>query len=239
VYMPKFRIKYTVTGLLAYLSHLDMIRLWQRAFVRANVQLEMSKGHSPRPKLGFGPPLAVGHSSDAEYLDASLKEAVGAYRLVADLNDVLPAGIRVVNARRVIPREPAVSASIDAIAYRVKVGVHLLDAAGRDPLEVAHERLDQFAARDDVVIERARKGRIQRIDLRKTVRDIAVVPDEAGMAVTMVIDLTHGSYPKPEEVLKAVFDVSDISVSDVKVRRVDARFRGSNRPRPATRVKYS
>jgi len=237
--MPKFRIKYTREGLLVYLSHLDMIRMWQRAFIRANVRLDMSQGHSPRPKLGFGPPSAVGYSSDAEYLDASLQEATSAYQLVADLNEVLPADIRVVHARRVMPREPAVSASIEAIAYRVKLAAHLIDAGGRDAVEVAHEQLDRFSACDEVVIERTRKGRIQRIDLRKTVRDIGVEPDDSGLAVTMLIDLTLGPYPKPEEVLKAVFNISDTLVNDVKVRRVDVQFRSSNQHRPATRESYS
>jgi len=226
--MPKFRFKYTKNGLLSYLSHLDMIRLWQRAFARANVRIEMSQGYSPRPKLGFGPPLSVGHSSDVEYLDASVRDAAVTSRLAADLNEVLPADIRVVNVRRLLPREAAVSAGIETIVYRVKVATRLI---GSDEGKTAREMVDEFFARDEVVIERERKGRIQQIDLRKTVRDISVVSEHGSTVVTMAIDLTRGAYPKPEEVLRAVFRVVDRLVSDIEIRRVDVQFRpGKSRP---------
>jgi len=210
------------------LSHLDMIRLWQRAFARANVRIEMSQGYSPRPKLGFGPPLSVGHSSDVEYLDASVRDAAVTSRLAADLNEVLPADIRVVNVRRLLPREAAVSAGIETIVYRVKVATRLI---GSDEGKTAREMVDEFFARDEVVIERERKGRIQQIDLRKTVRDISVVSEHGSTVVTMAIDLTRGAYPKPEEVLRAVFRVVDRLVSDIEIRRVDVQFRpGKSRP---------
>jgi len=226
--MPKFRFKYAKHGLLSYLSHLDMIRLWQRAFARANVRLEMSQGHSPRPKLGFGPPLSVGHSSDVEYLDASVRDAAVTSRLAADLNEVLPADIRVVNVRRLLPREAAVSAGIETIVYRVKVATRLI---GSDEGKTPREMLDEFLARDDVVIERERKGRIQQIDLRRTVRDISVVSENGSTVITMAIDLTRGAYPKPEEVLRAVFRVVNTLVDDIEIRRIDVRFRpGKSHP---------
>jgi len=190
----------------------------------------MSQGHSPRPKLGFGPPLSVGHSSDAEYLDASVRDAATTSRLAADLNEVLPADIRVVNVRRLLPREAAVSAGIETIVYRVKVATHLIGADEKG--KTAREMLDEFLASDEVVIERERKGRIQQIDLRKTVRDVSVAPDSSSTVMTMAIDLTRGAYPKPEEVLRTVFRVIDTLADDIEIRRVDVRFRsGKLHPR--------
>ena len=223
--MPKFRIKYTIGGMLSYLSHLDMIRVWQRAFARAAIPLEMSQGHSPRPKLGFGPPLAVGHSSDAEYLDASVRNATVTSRLAAELNEVLPADVRVVNVRRLLPREAAISAGIDTIVYRVKISADLIGSD--DGVETAQELLDEFFAKDEMVFERERKGRIQQIDLRKTVRDISIDSVGGLTTITMAIDLTHGAYPKPEEVLHSVFKVIDTSAEEIDIRRVDVRFRSS------------
>ena len=229
--MPKLRIKYTRDGLLSYLSHLDMVRLWQRAFVRANIPIEMSQGHSPRPKLSFGPPLAVGYTSAAEYLDATVKDAVSTRDVVARLNEVLPEDIRVVHARRMMPREAAVSASINAITYQVKVPAELIGGAGEGGC--ACELVDEFRATDELVIERVRKGRIQRIDLRVAVRDIAVDFHANLATVTIVIELGRGPYPKPEEVLRAVFRLGAPSLSEVDIHRADVGFRtGGRHPRP-------
>ena len=116
VYMPKFRVKYTRDGLLSFLSHLDIIRLWQRTFARAEISVEMTQGFSPRPKMAFGPPLSVGHTSEAEYIDVDVNEAISALHLTDRLNDTLPDGVHVVHARRAMPRESAISASIQAAA---------------------------------------------------------------------------------------------------------------------------
>jgi len=226
--MPKFRIKYTRDGLLSYLSHLDIIRLWQRTFARSCIEIEMSQGHSPRPKIGFGPPLAVGHRSDAEYLDANVKGAVSAQQLVSRLNEALPDDIRVVHARRVLPREAAVAACIEAIQYRADVADHLICDGSGDG-ERAQALLEEFEQCEEVTIERFRKGRIQRIDLRKTVRAIELARRDSFVTICILIDLTQGAYPKPEEVLQKVFCIADESVGEIEIRRVDVRFRGENR----------
>ena len=219
--------------MLIYLSHLDTIRVWQRAFARAGIGLEMSQGHSPRPKLGFGPPLAVGHSSDTEYLDASVRDATVTSRLAAELNEVLPEDIRVVNVRRLLPREAAISASIDTIVYRIKLADNLIGAD--DGAKSVQELLDEFLAKDEMVFERERKGRIQQIDLRKTVRDISIDSADGLSTIMIAIDLGRGAYPKPEEVLRSVFNVMDTSTEEIEIRRVDIRFR-SGKPRSSPTV---
>lgn len=225
--MPKFRVKYTREGLLSFLSHLHIIRLWQRAFARAEISVQMTQGYSPRPKLAFGPPLSVGHTSETEYLDVDIDEAISARQLIDRINDTLPEGIRVVHARRARPRESAISASIKAFIYTITVPGRLLGSTIDEAVLRAETRLAHFMDKDELVIERPRKGRIQHIDLRRTATNIVVVRDNSNVSISITIDLTHGASPKPEEVLLNVFGIDGTAAANVRIRRIDAVFRSA------------
>ena len=56
----RFRVKYEVKGHLSFLSHLEMMRLWQRALLRSGLPIAWSQGFNPRPKLSLGPAKGVG-----------------------------------------------------------------------------------------------------------------------------------------------------------------------------------
>ena len=65
--MYKYTIVFSKTGLVKYISHLDMLRLFKRAFRRAGIELAYSQGFNPHPKMGFAQPLSLGYEAEAEY----------------------------------------------------------------------------------------------------------------------------------------------------------------------------
>ncbi len=94
--MPELRIRFEKVGKAAYLSHLDVLRTFQRAFVRAGIGVKHSEGFNPHPKMSIAAPLQLGCESLCEVLDASILS--GPADLPAALNPVLPEGLRVVSA---------------------------------------------------------------------------------------------------------------------------------------------
>ena len=100
------RILFEKTGNGIYISHLDLMRLFQRAFKRAGLNLKHTQGFSPRAMVSIALPLSVGVESRCEILDYEL---VGQELSDADvmerLNRALPAGVRVLNAYD-SPRKP-------------------------------------------------------------------------------------------------------------------------------------
>ena len=91
--MPELRFRFEKRGRAAYLSHLDVMRTFQRAFIRAGVRLRHSEGFNPHPKMSIALPLQLGCESVCEVLDASLLS--GPEDLLNTLNAALPEGIRV------------------------------------------------------------------------------------------------------------------------------------------------
>ena len=78
-----------------YISHLDLLRTFQRVFLRQGLVLRHSQGFHPHPILSFALPLPVGQCSDCELLDFETVEDLDAAALPAGLNPFLPQGIRV------------------------------------------------------------------------------------------------------------------------------------------------
>ena len=94
--MPELRFRFSKRGRAAYLSHLDVMRTFQRAFIRSGIRVRHSEGFNPHPKMSIALPLQLGYESDCELLDASVLE--GPEDMVVALNAALPEGIRVLGA---------------------------------------------------------------------------------------------------------------------------------------------
>lgn len=93
--MGKLRLLFVKEDRAAYISHLDLLRTFQRAFLRLGLVLRHSQGFHPHPLISFALPLPVGQCSDCELLDFETVEDLDAAALPAALNPFLPQGIRV------------------------------------------------------------------------------------------------------------------------------------------------
>lgn len=93
------RLLFEKTGKAIWISHLDLMRLFQRAFKRANLPLTHTQGYSPKPSVSIAMPLSVGVESICELLDFSLEgDTVPGDEIVARLNQNLVDGVRVLQA---------------------------------------------------------------------------------------------------------------------------------------------
>lgn len=87
------RLLFSKTGRAKYISHLDLMRTFQRAFVRAKIQIKHTEGFNPHPFVSIALPLSVGFSSDCEILEFGLLGGADYAQVPQRLNAVLPEGI--------------------------------------------------------------------------------------------------------------------------------------------------
>ena len=93
------RLLFEKKGNAIWISHLDLMRLFQRAFKRAGYTLTHTQGFNPRPSVSIALPLSVGVESNCELLDFDLEGEWGSLeQVVANLNAVLVDGITVIDA---------------------------------------------------------------------------------------------------------------------------------------------
>ena len=92
------RALFEKTGNAIYISHLDLMRVFQRAFKRAGLLLTHTQGFSPRPSVSIALPMSVGVESRCELLDFDLDgEMISNEEIMARLNNVLIEGVRVLS----------------------------------------------------------------------------------------------------------------------------------------------
>lgn len=90
------RLLFEKTGNAVWVSHLDLMRIFQRAFKRAGLLLKHTQGFNPRPSVSIALPLSVGVESRCELLDFDLEgEKVSNDEILARLNPALVNGVRV------------------------------------------------------------------------------------------------------------------------------------------------
>ena len=93
--MSDQRRLFSKSGRACYISHLDLMRTFQRAFLRAEIPIKNTEGFNPHAFVSIALPLSVGYSSDCELLDFVLLPGVEKEDVPARLNAVLPEGITI------------------------------------------------------------------------------------------------------------------------------------------------
>ena len=90
--MSKVRLCFAKEGVASYISHLDLLRTFQRVFIRAGMVIRHSAGFHPHPMMSFVLPLSVGQTSVCELLDFETEEEIDCAALPARLAPCLPLG---------------------------------------------------------------------------------------------------------------------------------------------------
>jgi radical SAM-linked protein len=158
-----------------YLSHLDAVHLWERAFRRGEIPLATSEGFNPRPKLVFAAPLQLGMLAEHDLADLYLAERLTSPDLRRRLASGMPRGYRVIDLHDVWVGAPALAPQLVAADYRVA-----LFNVKHDDLVVAVARL---MAAEALPRQRHREKRTISYDLRPLLLEAQVhAPDPAAMA---------------------------------------------------------
>ncbi len=96
--MQRVKIKYTKGENVKFISHRDLMRVFQRAIRRAEIPMTYSQGFNPHMKISWGQALKVGATSDGEYAELQIEHWVRPREIADKLNQTLPPGIAVLDA---------------------------------------------------------------------------------------------------------------------------------------------
>ena len=91
----KTRIKFSKCGSMRFVGHLDVMRYFQKAMRRAEIDICYSEGFSPHQIMSFAAPLGVGITSDGEYLDIEVNSTRSSEASIKALNDTMVKGVEV------------------------------------------------------------------------------------------------------------------------------------------------
>lgn len=89
------RIRFTKTGRMIYVSHLDVNRMMTRAVRRAEMPMWYTEGFNPHPYIAFALPLSLGQSSECEYMDIRIESDMTNDEVKEKLSAVMPEGVEI------------------------------------------------------------------------------------------------------------------------------------------------
>ena len=114
------RIRFTKHGPVRYIGHLDVMRFFQKAVRRAELDIRYTSGFSPHQVMSFAQPLSVGHESNGEYMDIEVLSFTSCEDVKKRLNMASIPGIQVVSVRVLPEKAGNAMASVAAAAYTVR-----------------------------------------------------------------------------------------------------------------------
>jgi len=215
----KIRIVFTKVGDSRFISHLELAHLFHRASKRAEIPLRYSEGFHPMPRIIFATALSVGVESLKEILDIELEGGMTALEVQKRLNQVLPEGIRIVEAREVPPFSSAPS-PLPRSVYWVTLD-HILSK------EEAKGRIKAALQREELLVRQERKGKERRVDLLPLIERMAVKEKEeraeggSDWKIELVLRSVVGRTAKPYEVIEAALGLEGEALSRCRIVKVE------------------
>ena len=176
--MAKLRLLFIKENQASYISHLDLMRTFQRVFPRGGLELRHSQGFHPHPLISIVLPLPVGQSSECELLDFEVEQDIDGAGIADMLNAGLPAGLRVRECYRV--ERPARDLSF--LRARVEFDYDAGVPSG------ALDKLRALTAGEEVLVEKRTKHKeLARINIVPLIRSIEWSEGENLICAEMVV----------------------------------------------------
>ena len=183
------RIEYAKRGGARLLSHLDLVRAFDRAIRKGNIPIAYSQGYHPHPRIAFGPPLALGIVGMKEYVDLQFSRPFGG-DLMGALESGLPSGVDLLRSKSIFKKTESLSASIVFAQYEFR---------GRFGPEV-QDALNRVLQAEELIV---RRGEDKVMDIRPSIEYLA--QDDTGEKLLLVVRMSGGGSARPKEVLQYLF----------------------------------
>ena len=204
----KVRIKFSKYGALRFIGHLDVMRYFQKAIRRAEIDIAYSEGFSPHQIMSFASPLSVGHTSSGEYFDIEVNSFTDEEDMRKRLQNVMAEGIDILKIKLLPEKEKNAMASVAAADY-------LLTFSERfTPPEGWEEQLLEFYAQETIPAIKKTKKSEREINLKEGIYRLEIRKD----GVYMLLDAGSGSNLKPGFVMDFFFEKQGVSLPEYPFR---------------------
>ncbi len=206
----RYRIRYSITGRIRFLSHLETVDTLLGSVRRAGYEPALSQGMKPKPRISIAMPRPVAVEGLGELVEVELTTQPTPEQLHADLAGTLPAGIVIELVEEVPTGRRYVAGAVTGARYLL-----LLDApgdGGPDPEQLAGI-VERFAASDELVVARRTPSQHRDVNVAALVEDMHVAEVPAGAAargwptaaaIGFYLPLADGGSARPSEVVTAL-----------------------------------
>ena len=201
--MIKIRIKFRKYGVMRFIGHLDIMRYFQKAMRRAEIDICYSEGFSPHQIMSFAAPLGVGITSDGEYLDIEVNSTRSSEASIKALNDTMVEGVEVTEYVKLPDNAKTAMSMVAAADY------DLFIKEGYEPAAAVRTFADgirqYFTEKEEFLITKQTKKSEKVMDLKQLVYAFDVSERDGRPVFYLKVSTGSTDNLKPELVLEAMF----------------------------------
>ncbi|MHB8105755.1 MAG: TIGR03936 family radical SAM-associated protein, partial [Dehalococcoidales bacterium] len=181
-----------------YISHLDLIRLWQRALNRAGIALAYSAGFNPHPRISLALALAMGVTSEVELMDIVLDKFVSPHSFTAAVGQQLPKGITISGVFNTPLTMPSLQSQVRQAEYIVSIAT----AKDKDEIEAT---INDLLDKETLPWQHQRDTGPRKYDLRALIDDLWLIDWRQGVCtIGMRLRCDATGAGRPEQVVAAL-----------------------------------
>jgi radical SAM family uncharacterized protein/radical SAM-linked protein len=214
----RLRFRFTKTGEIQFLSHLELQNALTRAFRRAELPVARSQGFNPHVKLGFATALPVGLESLGEYAELDFVAPLSAPAFLDQLRPVLPAGLEVLWAEEVAIGSKSMTKLIVATGYEVELPRGRVEN-GAGPIE---SMIEAFLAASEIVVERKTKDGTRAVNVRRPVLSMTFHPEGPDAGLLRFVLREGNESARAKDVVRGLLHLDETAVHRRKLRKLDS-----------------
>ena len=226
--MIKIRLRFSKTGPLRFIGHLNFLKVFQQTIRRAGLPVAYSQGFNPHMQLSFALPLPLGMTSNSDYADLTLEREMPGEELVSRFNTQAPGGLHLIDAWETIG--PGAAALVTVADYYFSM--EMPESVNTDMIAIinkAEEIVQPLLNQKSIIIPKKTKSGINNTDIRPDIFGIYAgagqysQPDETGKSyiyspcqasIRMFLAAGSGRFLNPLIVAKLILG-HDIDTSSI------------------------
>lgn len=189
----KKRVYFDKFGEMKFISHLDLLRFFDRLLKKSQIPVKYSQGFHPRPKMSFGSPVSLGTEAYDELMDFELETPMSNEEVFKRLNSSNVVGFRV-NKVEEVPRKSSIMEEYTVMIYEIEGS------------EEDISKLEELLNRDEIVEVKEKKGKVATRDIKVRIKSFKRDNNKITMEI---INTSPNSY----------LELVGIEQQDVKIKR--------------------
>lgn len=213
------RIKFKKVNESIFISHLDLVRTFQRAMKRAKLPMVYSGGFNPHPEMSFAQALGLGISSIGEYMDVTINDDLDLEEIKNRLNEKLPEGLGLINIRQLNEKAKPAMSIVSHGQYNIKMIFN-----EKTPTEIKNEFYN-FISQPNIYAKKMqfKKNKVTMVDIKSLIREIHAGTNnmEENFAINCILLCGSAANLKPELLIKAFEEYINIKIKRYEVERTE------------------
>ena len=220
----RYRVAYVKEGIARFTSHLDLVRIFDRAIRVAKIPIAYTQGFNRHAKIAYGPPLSLGATSAAEYFDLDLAQPCS-WDVIAAMNEVFPEGIRIVEGRPFGKAMDSLMSAIGRADYSVFLTQYLMDQLARgESVHLLRQELERNLAAflvsgEWLVAKQSHGQKGKTVNARLAVASIEMASDGERLGIRLSSRLQATGYLRPDLLFQSLLPSFDFDPRLLLVRR--------------------